>query len=175
MTELTLRLRQSDERAFHELFVLYGSRLTCFVQYFLKDKAPSEDVVQEAFLAVWQHREGLDERQSLEAYLFRTAKNLTLNALRKQTHGLNARRRFFQRLQQHCNDTEHTILHNDLRRHTEQVLLTLPPQQQQVFRLSRFEGLTFDQISERMHISPHTVKNHLLAALKMMRKNFLHH
>ncbi len=168
-TDLACRLRHNDERAFHDLFVIYGARLFRFVHSILKDRAQSEDIIQETFIAVWQHRHGLNEQLSPEAYLFTTARHLTLNALRKQTNGVAARKKFFQKLIQHSDETEHTVLLNDLRRHTEQALLALPPQQQLVFRLSRFEGLSFDQISERMNISPNTVRNHLSAALKMMR------
>lgn len=167
--ELVRRIRESDESAFHELFALYSAGLIRFVEFFLKDKAQSEDIVQEVFIAFWQGRHRLDERYPPEPYLFKIAKNLTLNALRKETNGITARRRFYQRLQQFSEDTDQTILHNDLRKHTEVVLLNLPPQQQQVFRLSRFEGLSFEQISERMQISPLTVRNHLSAALKMLR------
>ena len=167
--DLARRIREGDESAFHELFALYSIRLIRFVQFFLKDKAQSEDVVQEAFIAVWQKRRELDPHLSPEAYLFKTAKHLTLNTLRKETNGITARKHFRERLKQYSDDTENTILHNDLRRNTEQALMNLPPQQQQVFRLSRFEGLSFEQISERMQISPLTVRNHLSAALKMLR------
>jgi RNA polymerase sigma-70 factor (ECF subfamily) len=53
----------------------------------------------------------------------------------------------------------------------EAAIATLPPQQATVYRLSKLEGLSREQVAERMGISENTVKNHLAVALQSLRKN----
>jgi RNA polymerase sigma-70 factor (family 1) len=168
--ELLLRIRNNDEGGFRELFTRYNAQLHRFVYRFLKDRDQSADVVQETFINLWQSREKLDARYSLEAYVFTIAKRLTLNYLRKETNGENAKEAFWQRLAAFSNETEDAVLLADFQRQTEALLAMLPPQQKLVFRLSRYEGLTHDQIAQQLNISPHTVHNHLTAALKTIRE-----
>ena len=167
-TALTARLRQNDETAFRALFDMYNERLYLFSLAYLKNKEQAEDIVQETFLQLWKNRAQLSEEFAPHILLFTIAKRLTLNALRKQTNGRIARDRFWQKLKKNANETENTVLFNELKRQTEQLLLTLSPQQQQVFRLSRQEGLSYEEIAERLKISPNTVRNHLSSALKQL-------
>jgi RNA polymerase sigma factor (sigma-70 family) len=67
------------------------------------------------------------------------------------------------------NETEEGILLEDLERFTEQVLGSLPKQQQLVYRMSRQQELSYDEIAEELNISRNTVKNHLVSALKTLR------
>ncbi|MEJ7694135.1 sigma factor-like helix-turn-helix DNA-binding protein, partial [Daejeonella sp.] len=57
----------------------------------------------------------------------------------------------------------------DLQRFTEKVLIKLPKQQQLVYRMSRQQDLSYDEIAEELLISRNTVKNHLVAALKTLK------
>lgn len=168
--ELLLRIRNNDESAFHAFFTRYNAQLHRFVFRILKDRDQSADVVQETFINLWQSREKLDARYSLEAYIFTIAKRLTLNHLRKETNGENAKEAFWQRLNAFSNETEDAILLADFQRQTEALLAKLPPQQKLVFHLSRYEGLTHEQIAQQLNISPHTVHNHLTAALRTIRE-----
>lgn len=70
------------------------------------------------------------------------------------------------------NETEESLLLSDLRQFTESALVQLPPQQQLIFRMSRYQGLSYDEIAEQLHLSRNTVKNHLIAALKTLRTHF---
>ena len=61
---------------------------------------------------------------------------------------------------------------HDLLQITDEVLEKLPKQQQVVFRMSRLEGLNYDEIAEQLNISRNTVKNHLVQAVKNIRFHF---
>lgn len=54
----------------------------------------------------------------------------------------------------------------------EKLIKKLPVRQQQVYLLSKQEGLSRNEIAQKLELSPHTVKNHLLEAVKFLRTNF---
>jgi RNA polymerase sigma-70 factor (ECF subfamily) len=67
------------------------------------------------------------------------------------------------------NDTEEDMLVSDLEQFTERIINKLPRQQQLIFRLSRVEHLTHKEIADQLQISPNTVKNHMVEALKTLK------
>ncbi|WPV01940.1 RNA polymerase sigma-70 factor [Mucilaginibacter sp. cycad4] len=166
------RLRDGDADAFRLIYENQSQKIYAFVYKFLKNKEGSEEIVQETFLQLWLKKETLEDQYPINALLYTIARRLTLNALRKSVNQHAAFRDFSRDLNDIHNDTEERIMLDDLRRVTDEILSKLPKQQQMVFRLSRLEGLSHDEIGERMHISRNTVKNHLVQALKNLRGHF---
>nr|WP_183559998.1 RNA polymerase sigma-70 factor [Mucilaginibacter sp. SP1R1] len=170
--EYAVRLKNDDQAAFHQLYNIYSKRLYNFIFRFLKNKELSEEVVQESFLSLWVNRAKLNESYPVGPYLFTISRRLTLNALRQSTISKAGQEKLWESLTYLHNDTEEAILLNNLQEFAETAFKNLPKQQQLVFRLSREEGLTYDEIADRLQISRNTVKNHLIAALKNLRTQF---
>jgi RNA polymerase sigma-70 factor (ECF subfamily) len=70
------------------------------------------------------------------------------------------------------NETEEAVLLSDLRQFMESALVHFPAQQPLIFGICRYQGLSYDEIAEGLHLSRNTVKIHLLAALKTLRTHF---
>jgi len=170
--DLIIRLRDGDESAFRMVFDQYSQKIYGVAYQFLKNREQSKEVVQETLLRLWEHRLQLNSEYPLAPWLFTIARRVTLNMLRQTATSQAARKKLWLTMHPEHNDTEEAILSADLERITSQVLNTLPLQQQMVFRLSRFEGLTYEEIAARMQISVHTVKYHLTGALKTLRACF---
>lgn len=170
--EFAARLKEDDQAAFYHVYNIYSKRLYSFANRFLKNNELSEEVVQESFLNLWLNREKLDEAYPIGPYLFSICRRLTLNSLRQHSISKAGLEKLWQSITYLHNDTEETILLNNLQDFAESAFKNLPKQQQQVFRLSREEGLTYDEIADRLQISRNTVKNHLIAALKNLRTQF---
>lgn len=170
--QLIADLLKSDESAFALVFNIYKSKLYSFAWRFLKNRELSEEIVQETLIILWTNRLKLDVNYPLGPYLYTIARRLTLNMLRNSATAGAAREKLWADLHQAHNDTEEAILLADLEAFTEQSLLKLPPRQQLIFKLSRYEGLSHEQIAEALNISKHTVNNHLVEALKTLRKEF---
>lgn len=170
--DLIIRLRDGDESAFRVVFDQYSQKIYGVAYQFLKNREQSKEVVQETLLRLWEHRLQLNSEYPLAPWLFTIARRVTLNMLRQTATSQAARKKLWLTMHPEHNDTEEAILSADLERITSQILNTLPLQQQMVFRLSRFEGLTYEEIAARMQISVHTVKYHLTGALKTLRACF---
>jgi len=67
------------------------------------------------------------------------------------------------------NTTDEMILAHESQKLVSRAIAKLPPQQQLVFKLSKQEGVSRDDIAHKLHISPNTVKNHLADAIKFIQ------
>jgi RNA polymerase sigma-70 factor (family 1) len=141
---------------------------------FTKSRPFSEELVQDIFLKIWLNREKLREVQQFDGYLFITARNHIYSALRTKVREVE----FRDELKSYFADSSladdqlhlkeaHALIHTAMEQ--------LPPQQRSVFELSRFQGLSHEEIAEQLQISPLTVRAHMRKALAFMRTYLQQH
>ncbi len=171
--DIITRFKNGDELSFQKIYDSYSANVYRFAFSFLKNRTHSEEIVQDAFILLWENRDRFDETKPMEPYLFTITKRLVLDSLRKQTSTHKLRAQLMHRISEITNETENKIIYTDLMNFTENAVQQLPKQQQVVFRLSRYEGLSLGEIGERLDLSENTVKNHLVIALKKMRTKLL--
>ena len=174
LADLAVRVRSGDEAAFRQLFdALYGPLRRSAVAL-VRDAAVAEDLVQEAFVRLWDWRTRLEAETPLRAWLFRTVRNLALNLRRDATNR-----------QQLLTDPmalasaaaprpapspDAGVAGDDLAAQVSALVDELPPRQREALLLTRVEGLSHAEVSEVMGCAPRTVNNHLVAALITLRR-----
>jgi RNA polymerase sigma-70 factor (family 1) len=167
--DLFRQIATDDEDAFAELFRRYDRRIYPFVLKMIHAQTLAEEVTQEIFIKIWQHRDKLIAIDQPEAYIFTIAVRHTLDHIKKRLNeqkmlqGLSAIQ-----LQSH-NDTEEHLLLHDKQALIQQAVDQLPPQQKTVYLLSRQQGLSYEDIARQLQLSPNTVRNHLVKALQFIR------
>ena len=162
-------LRQSDQGAFEHMFRTLHGPLVQYALMFSKSRPIALDIVQDAFLKLWEVRETLDPNRSVKALLYRMVRNLSLNEQRdRQSRQLKlldvkrSRATDFHTLQA---GVDAAVLKTKL----QAWINALPERQREALLLSRFEGLTHDEVAHIMEVSPRTVNNHIVKALKQLR------
>lgn len=170
--ETIIALKAGEEPAFRHIFDLNFKKLYTFCFRLLKNKEQAEEVVNDTLLNIWVNRDRLNEDFPIAPYLYTISRRLSLNALRKIANSQKALDQLWLNMEKISNETEEAVLLGDLQRFTEAALIHLPPQQQVIFRLSRYEGLNYDEIAAKLNLSRNTVKNHLVAALKTLKTHF---
>jgi len=166
------KISESDRKAFDSLFRCLYPRLVHFAFKYVHRKAIAGDIVQNTFVALWQKREDLDPQQSVKAYLYQAVRNRSLNYLRdhsKETVGLESVDSSQFESMENTNPQEESDHLMDL---LKEWICDLPERQREAFKLSRFEGLDHDEIASVMEVSPNTVNNHIVAALKHLRDRY---
>ncbi|WP_184548831.1 RNA polymerase sigma factor [Mucilaginibacter sp. FT3.2] len=163
------QLIAGDESAFDMIYETYCSKVYRLAFRFLKDAEQSEEIVQECFLNLWLSRQKLNPEGNIWLYLYVIAKRLSLNALRQICQSRQLTEQLINHITTAHNNTEEDVLMHDLEQFAEQIINKLPKQQQLIFRLSRVEHLTHKEIADQLHISPNTVKNHMVEALKTLK------
>lgn len=171
-SDLVVRLRNGEEVAFKIIFDRWFKKLYYFSFRYLKSKEEAEEMVQETMLQLWVTREKLDERYPVSSYLYTIVKRLSLNRLKQIASSKSAAEHHFINLKVTVNTTEDALSLSELKRITAEALALMPEKQQQVYRMSRNEGLSLDEIALSLGILKNTVKKHLSEALKMIRIHF---
>lgn len=130
----------------------------------------AQELTQDLFMRVWQHRSGLTDIRQFDAYLFIISRNLAFNKLkqlaRERTKLMSLEDPSCQEAETGGEELNH---YRELSALMEKAIASLPPQQREVYLLSREEGLTHQLISKRLNISPETSKKHMVLALKAIR------
>jgi RNA polymerase sigma-70 factor (ECF subfamily) len=165
------QIADGDTHAFTEIFHYYNARLFPFVCRLTKSEAIAEEIVQEVFLRLWVNRGKVAAMERPGAWLFLVASNLSLTHLRNAVNIAIKHAGAYRQANATVTDAVLQELdRKDMAALVEAAVRQLPPKRQQVFRLSRQEGLTHDEIAQKLSISPHTVKDHLVLALKSIRE-----
>jgi len=170
--ELIKKLKEGDSFAFEVLFYKYRNKIKGFAQKIVPAQIDPEEIVQEVFVRVWLKKEAIDPEKDFQSYLFSIAKHLVLDHLKSAVN----RKLYFvgEHFQQDLLEDEG--LESSISEETEEKLQKLineiPERRREIFRLSRFEGLSYKQIAERLNISENTVDSQIRNALAFLRKEF---
>jgi RNA polymerase sigma-70 factor (ECF subfamily) len=173
-TELLL-LQQTaagDEKAFQQLFTAYWDKIYANALHLIKSPEIARDLAQEVFIKIWLTREKLSQVQQFESWLYRIAKNVFIDHLRKQLvvdslHDIGAIEEADEE------NPQRTLELQELISQVNGAIASLPAQMQTAFRLSRFHGLTHEQIAQRMNISKATSQNYIARSLVVIRKHLM--
>jgi len=162
------RIRDSDPAALEAFFRAVHAPLVRYAERFVPD-AGAEDIVQDAFVRIWNGRERIDPSQSLKAFAYRTVRNLCLNRIRdgKTRETLLAER--YEVPTHAMSSPDDDLDQSDLAVRLRDWIGALPDRQREALELSRFEGLSHEEVAEAMGVSPRTVNNHLVKALRTIR------
>lgn len=162
-------LRNGEKWAFNEIFYLYHKRIYSFCRNHFHSEEDAEEVVQDIFLKLWQRKHNIDISRNFGAYLYTIAKNTIYDSLNKLIK-LKAEQDYNIGQPSHINDTENEVLFHDLENVVNKVIELMPERRREIFRLSRKDGLTNKEISEKLNISLKTVETHMKLALDYFRK-----
>lgn len=156
------------EHEFRDIYFRYHPRLFRVAYYILKESDAAEDICQDVFLKLWDKRDSVSDIASLEAYLVQMTRNMALNYLEssKREERLHLELKWDTVM---LHNTESAPENDELKRSLEKAVSQLSPQCRLIFSLSRFEGLTNEEIASYLDISKRTVETQISLALKRFR------
>jgi RNA polymerase sigma-70 factor (family 1) len=175
--ELVQLLNGGDEKSYEVIFKRYYAALCSYAFDLLKDEVFSEEIVQEAFLKLWENRATLEIRVSLKSYLYKSIHNQCLNFIKhdlvvKKLSGMYSKEIQLKTeitLLTDQNFSLDTYFYDGIENDIELAINTLPEQCKIIFQLSRYEMLGYEQIAIKLNISVNTVKTQISRALDKLR------
>lgn len=168
-TELK-KLAEGSPKALENIYEQYSTSVFRAAYRYLRKKDITQDLVQEVFVKVWENRQQFVTVDNFRAYLLTISKNLALKYLKEIAKEETAKNEWREFITVETEENKNTSDHKkQLYQDVKEAVSLLPEQQQKVFRMAKFEGLSYKSISEHLHISPNTVRNHMVSANRFIR------
>lgn len=167
---LLKEFKKGNQKAFRKLFEMYWEPMFSKAKSIVMDENMAKDIVQDIWLNLWQKR-AHSEIKNLEAYIFKSVRYGCYKYLRDNKYNTVQI--------QTIESLEFTVAPSVENQHNldatqfviEKSLLELPPRCRQIFKLSRIESASNDEIASRLGISKRSVENQMSIAIKSIRQN----
>ncbi len=165
-------LQKGDQEAFRVIYELYYAQLFNYAQSFVRQREMSEELVQEAFLMIWDRRQMLSSDFNLKAYLFKSIHNQALNYIRhNKIVNIHAEEAYIIGNKSVQFKEPNPFLSGALKKAIE----TLPARTKLIFLMSRVDGLRHKEIGKELSISEKTVEVQVRKARLMLQKKMKHY
>jgi RNA polymerase sigma-70 factor (family 1) len=161
---------RGDRSIFSVVFLKYYNDLVMFAHTFLRDLESSEELVQDVFLRLWENRDGFVVTSSLKSYLLKSVQNKCIDSLRHLKIKEHYAHKILDNPVLFENDTDNYLLYSELQKDLTKALDKLPDDISKAFRLNRFDGLTYHEIADQLHVSERTIEVRIGKALAMLRE-----
>ncbi|WP_257669313.1 sigma-70 family RNA polymerase sigma factor [Parapedobacter tibetensis] len=166
-----IAIRNGCVDSFEQAYHIWHAKLYTFILKKCRSEDLAEEVVQQTFVRLWEKRHLLSTEYTLAIQLFRVARTILIDELRKAAH---ARKYREQQVELHISPgAEQQLYHQETLTRIHAAIDQMPAVRKKVFTMSRFQHFTYAQIAAKLAISPKTVENHIALALKYLKKSLL--
>lgn len=169
-TDITGRIRQGDVQQFESLFRSSYVSLVRYARTLIKDQDTAEEIVQDLFYRLWKDRGKLEIESSLNGYLFRSVHNRCLHYIEHAKVVERHAEEMLHSFQENPENPSDILNYKELQAKIASILEKLPERCGRIFCMSRFEGLKYNEIAEKLSVSVKTVESNMGRALKEFRK-----
>ncbi|WPL51097.1 RNA polymerase sigma factor [Sphingobacterium bambusae] len=166
------RVAMKDEEAFNKIYNFYCDRVYAFSRRILQNDFLAEEVVQDVFTKFWQYDQ-LAEIEDLYLWIRALARNQSLKILRRQAVEVRAGVELAKTWVEHGDLLNDQVSYRETKRLLDKSVNNLSDQQRKVYFLCHVEGLSYEEAAKKLGVSKNTLKTHLKAALKHIRKDLL--
>ena len=167
---LFARAAQGDQAAFTAIFDHYMPRIYGYILKYTKSETSAQDITQDVFAKLWEKRQDLATIESHASYIFTAAFRTSINHFKKEARETRLIKEYHQQTGDEVNDIEDSISFKESNHLLQLAIDQMPPQRQLIYKLNKEDGLSYDEIAEKLNISRNTVKNTIAEATAFVRK-----
>lgn len=168
---------KTENAAFSKIYRVYFPKLVRFSREYVVSTEDAENIVQDIFMYLWEHRDMLESLTNPNAFLFTLTKNRCIDFYRhkvrteskKESLDALSERELKLKMEALQQFDENMFTVDDIDALLNKAIDHLPEKCRQVFILSRMEGMKHEEIAAQLNISVNTVQNHIVAALRKLK------
>lgn len=162
------RLKLGDNEVYEKLYHRYHKRLYGLAFKYLKSHELAEDAVHDTFIMLWEKRESI--HSNIKGFLFTSVRNHVMNMIRNNKKKVLKHIQIEQERKKSSNKTEDVIIYSEYQQILARGLEELPEGKREIFKLKSVQGLSNQEIAERLDITIHTVKSQYYDASKFIKQ-----
>lgn len=168
LRELQVRVANSDEVAFTQVYLHFGKRLIHFAVSLVRSKEIAEEIVEDVFVKLWANRNNIIDIDNLTVYLYVAVKNKSLNVLSQKARDLIAAPFDYldTTLDEFAADPYDIMITSEMMASMHQAIEELPPRCKMIFKLIREDGLKYKEVADILNISVNTIDAQMAIAVK---------
>lgn len=167
----------TENAAFSKIYRIYFPKLVRFSREYVVSTEDAENIVQDIFMYLWEHRDMLESLTNPNAFLFTLTKNRCIDFYRhkvrteskKESLDALSERELKLKMEALQQFDENMFTVDDIDTLLNKAIAHLPEKCRQVFILSRMEGMKHEEIATQLNISVNTVQNHIVVALRKLK------
>ncbi|MCM4164574.1 MULTISPECIES: RNA polymerase sigma factor [unclassified Arenibacter] len=163
-------LKLGDSKAYTALVDIYHHKLCIYAYSLTNDHNAAEDIVQNVFIRTWKKRGQLKCDFEIRSFLYKSVHNEFIDEYRKKKLVVPLEKKYIDALTNMVENEDEYALDQKINL-IKREIQNLPPKCQEIFILSKQEGLTNLEISEYMQVSIKSVEAHITKAFNILRKS----
>lgn len=166
---MLLRLREGDEQAFVWIYRTYQNLIGYKLLRLLKSEALVEEMMQEVFLKVWEHRSSIVIDRPFKSYLYRITENMVIDLFRRARKEKVILDEIIAGNTELYTHIEEAIFKKEYASVLDKLIAQLPDRRQKIFMACKLEGKSYQQVAKEYGIATTTVNDHLQKAMHFLR------
>lgn len=169
--DILKKIISGDRKAFSTLYQRHLSELYNYIYLFTKSRESSEEIVQDIFVKIWEKKEHLQYITSFKPYLYKSAKNLLLDEIRRNAVKAKAVNALKPDSEDSNERTDEALIYKQHMKIAEEAIAMLPEKRRAIFLMRTREELSLDEIAAKLNISKSVVKKQLYAGISFVRQH----
>lgn len=170
---MLFRLRRGDEQAFAWIYRAYKKPISYKLFRLLKSEILVEEMMQDIFLKLWEHRESIDTEKSFRSYLYRISENMVIDLFRRAKKEKSILDEIIAGNTELYTHIEESIFRKENASLVDQLIAQLPAQRKKIFIACKLEGKSYKEVADEYGITASTVNDHLQKAMHYLRSKLV--
>lgn len=166
------KIKAGDKQAFRLFFEEYYSSFCLYANSILDDLELSQDIVSDCFVKIWERKDKIQIKTSIEKYVLLSVRNSIYSYLRSP-RSRNVDSDYIIGLLEDTPIEEYDIEKEETIQRVYKLIEELPEQRRRILELATFKGMSYMEIAERLNISVNTVKTQLSRAYHFLREKLI--
>lgn len=173
--ELLKCIAGGDRKAFTSFYINHLKDLYHYIYLYTKSKESTEEIIQNLFVKMWERKEILEHITSVKAYLYRVAKNLLLDEIRKNHIEAKILITLKPSSEESLEKSDSPIIYKQYYLIFQDAINLLPEKRKQIVELRTKDDLSLDEIAQKLSISKSVVKKQLYTGMDFIRRYIQKH